>query len=363
MKLVFVIRRHDVFQSRGDDAAFPSTEPHRGWTDMIIRSEIAVRSDLDRHGFWGQELIVPAVAVVVLAAASGCSFRSMAINAVMPAIANPAVYLSEEDPEIVRDALPFLLKTIESVLDTDPRRQDALLFACTGFTLYANAFLQTDADLAEWDDYDVAFELDERARRMYVRARDYGLRNIEIDHPGITERLKLDPEAAVRVFEVDDVETLYYLGGSWILAISLGLDQPALVADLPAARALLDRALLLDEDYERGALHTAFIQLESFGEAMGGSFERAREHFARAVALSDGLDAGPYVSLATGVAITEENRDEFQELLDSALAIDPDEDTSNRLLNVIAQKRARNLLDHVDDIFFDPLIEDNGNLR
>ena len=156
-------------------------------------------------------------------------------------------------------------------------------------------------------------------------------------------------------FGEEDVESLYYLGGAWLLAISLGLDQPALVADLPAARELLDRALELDEDYERGALHAAFITLESVGEAMGGSHARAREHFARAVELSDGLDAGPYVSLATGVAVAEENREEFRELLETAIAIDPDEQPSNRLLNLIAQKRARVLLDHIDDLFFEPL--------
>ena len=296
-----------------------------------------------------------ATTLLAAAALAGCSLRSMAVNAVMPTLANPAVYLSEEDPEVVRGALPFLLKTIESILDADPVRQDALLFANTGFLLYANAFLQVDAALAEWDDYELASELNERARRMYLRARDYGLRNVEVDHPGIAARLRDDPQAAVAVFEVENVETLYYLGGAWMLAISVGLDQPALVADLPSARALLDRALELDEGFERGALHGAFITLESVGEAMGGSYARAREHFARAVELSDGQDAGPYLSLATGVAIAEENREEFQELLETALAIDPDEEPGNRLLNVIAQKRARALLDHIDDLFFEPL--------
>ena len=38
-----------------------------------------------------------------------------------------------------------------------------------------------------------------------------------------------------------------------------------------------------------------------------------------------------------------------------ALAIDPDEDTSLRLLNLVNQKRAQALLDHIDDLFFDPL--------
>ena len=296
-----------------------------------------------------------AVALLAVAALGGCSLRSMAVNAVMPALANPAVYLSEEDPEVVRDALPFLLKTIESILDADPEQRDALQFANTGFLLYASAFLQADAEIAEWDDYELAADLNARAHRMYLRARDYGLRNAELDHPGIAARLRDDPAAAVAVFDEEDVESLYYLGGAWMLAISLGLDQPALVADLPAARALLDRALELDEDYERGALHAAFITLESVGEAMGGSHARAREHFQRAVELSDGLDAGPYLSLAAGVAVAEENREEFRELLETAIAIDADEEPRNRLLNLIAQKRAQVLLDHIDDLFFEPL--------
>ena len=296
-----------------------------------------------------------AVALLAVAALGGCSLRSMAVNAVMPALANPAVYLSEEDPEVVRDALPFLLKTIESILDADPEQRDALQFANTGFLLYASAFLQADAEIAEWDDYELAADLNARAHRMYLRARDYGLRNAELDHPGIAARLRDDPAAAVAVFDEEDVESLYYLGGAWMLAISLGLDQPALVADLPAARALLDRALELDEDYERGALHAAFITLESVGEAMGGSYARAREHFHRAVELSDGLDAGPYLSLAAGVAVAEENREEFRELLETAIAIDADEEPRNRLLNLIAQKRAQVLLDHIDDLFFEPL--------
>lgn len=281
----------------------------------------------------------------------------MAVNAVLPTLVNPAVYLSEEDPELVRDSLPFLLKTIESIIDADPARRDVLLFANTGFVLYANAFLQADAAVAEWDDYDRAQELNDRARRMYLRARDYGLRGAEAAHPGVGARLQSDPEAAAAVFEAGDVETLYYLGGAWMLAISLGLDQPRLVADLPAARALLDRALALDEDFERGALHSAFVTLESVGEAMGGSYERAREHFARAVELSGGHDAGPYVALAAGAALAEENREEFRDLLETALAIDPDEAPENRLLNLVAQKRARVLLDHIDDLFFEPFDE------
>ena len=77
--------------------------------------------------------------------------------------------------------------------------------------------------------------------------------------------------------------------------------------------------------------------------------------FDRALELSAGLDAAPYVTFAAGVSQPAEDRTEFQQLLQEALAIDPDEDTSLRLLNLVNQKRAQALLDHIDDLFFDPL--------
>ena len=284
----------------------------------------------------------------------GCSLRSMAVNAIVPVLANPDVYRSEEDPELVRDSLPFLLMTIESIIRSSPEQDEALVFACTGFTLYGNAFLQVDADLAEWDDYTRSLELRERTWRYYVRARDYCLRSLELKYDGITDRLRQDPVGALSDTDIEDVEVLYLLGAAWGLAISNTL-APELIADLPAVRALLARALELDEDYEDGSIHTALITLEALGPRFGGSIERAREHFDRAVELSDGLDAGPYVTFAAGVSQPEENQAEFRALLEQALAIDPNENTSLRLLNLVNQKRARVLLEHIDDLFFDPV--------
>ena len=299
-----------------------------------------------------------ALALAVLLAAtmlaSGCSLRTMAVNAVVPVLADPAVYLSEEDPELVRESLPFLLKTLESIILTVPEQNEALVSACSGFTLYGNAFLQVDADIASWDgEYDRELELRDRTWRLYVRARDYCLNSIELKYAGLGDDLRDDPEAALAVAEAEDVEVLFYLSAAWGLAISNALDQPDLIADLPVVRALLERALELDEDYGQGSIHGALITVESLPPQLGGSPERAREHFERAVELSDGLDAAPYVTLALGVSVPEENRAEFEDLLNRALAIDPDEDTSRRLLNVVNQRRAVLLLDRVDDLFFE----------
>jgi predicted anti-sigma-YlaC factor YlaD len=299
-----------------------------------------------------------ALVVVVLVAGTGCSFRSMAIRTFADVIAeSSSVYSSDEDPELVRDALPFSLKTLEMLLESSPEGKGLLLSACSGFSQYSYAFLQTDAEITEWDDYARAEELRTRARKMYVRARDYCLRRVELDHPGITARLQLDPENAVTVFDATDVDTMYWLAGSWGLAIASGLDQPALVADYPAVREVIQRALKLDEDYNRGALHVAGITIESMPAEMGSSVERAREHFARAVELSRGVDASPYVTFASSISVETQDRAEFEELLNSALMIDPDEEPSLKLLNLILQKRARHLLGLVDELFGEPVAE------
>jgi predicted anti-sigma-YlaC factor YlaD len=87
------------------------------------------------------------------------------------------------------------------------------------------------------------------------------------------------------------------------------------------------------------------ISLDSLPEALGGSVANARKHFARAVELQGGLSASPYVSLATGVAVPAQDKAEFEALLQKALAVDPAKDPSNRLANLISQRRARALLD------------------
>lgn len=295
----------------------------------------------------------PAALLLALAlATAGCSVKRIAINSLADTLAASGdVFASDDDPDLVRDAVPFSLKTMESLLVEVPTHAGLLLSACSGFTQYAYAFVQTDADIVEAKDYQEAMRLRDRALKMYLRARGYCLRHLELAHPGIERSLQKDAKAALAPMKADEVPALYWTGASWGAAITLGLDRPEFVADLPVVRALMDRALALDEDYSRGAIHEVFISLEGVPPAMGGSPERARKHFDRAVELSRGLSAGPYVSLATSVSVPAQNRAEFEQLLKQALAVDPDKDKSLRLANLITQRRARHLLARIDELF------------
>lgn len=280
--------------------------------------------------------------------------RSLAINTVADSlVAAGDVYASDDDPELVRQALPFALKTIESLLAEKPDNRKLLLAACRGFTQYSYAFVETEADSLENVDYRAAQAEQERALKLYLRARDYGLRSLELEEPGIGRQLEIAPETALSNIGADEVPLLYWTGAAWGAAISLGKDKPALAADLPAVRALIERTLELEPDYGFGAAHQAMIVLEALPEAMGGSPERARYHFERAVELSDGLSAAPYVTLAKQVSVPAQDWREFRQLLEKALEIDPDREPSLRLANIITQEEARRLLGEMENLFLD----------
>ena len=292
------------------------------------------------------------LAVALLLA--GCSVRAMAVRALGRALADSGdVFAADDDPELVGQALPFALKTIEALLAEAPEDRNLLLAACSGFTQYAYGFVEVEAFMLEIDDYRRSRELDKRALKLYLRSRDYCLRGLETRHPGIGRRLRLEPEAVVAELGEADLGFIVWTGAAWGSAISQGLDQPAIAADVPAVRALLERAEAIDADYGDGLVHAALISLDSLPEAMGGSVEGARAHFARAVELGGGASAGPYVSLAMGVSVPAQDSAEFRRLLERALEIDPDAVPSRRLQNLIAQRQARELLERIEDYFIE----------
>ena len=77
------------------------------------------------------------------------------------------------------------------------------------------------------------------------------------------------------------------------------------------------------------------------------SKERAREKLTR------GKKASPYVSLASSVAVRKQDYKTFKDLLRKALAIDPDAVPEWRLANILAQGKARWLLEHIPELFLD----------
>jgi predicted anti-sigma-YlaC factor YlaD len=283
----------------------------------------------------------------------GCSVKRMAVNKVGDALASGGTtFASDDDPELVKAAVPFSLKLMESLLTENPRHEGLLLATARGFTQYAFAFVQEDADETEDKDLAAAEELRGRARRLYLRARNYGLRGLDVRHKGFEKALRANPKTAVGMTTAKDVPLLYWTAISWAAAIALSKDNPDLIGEMPCVEAMMDRALALNEAFEDGTIHVYFITYEmSHAGGTGDPAERARQHFERALALSGGQQAGPMVAFAESVCVQKQDLKQFESLLRQALAINPDLKPDNRLANLVMQRRAKWLLSRTDQLF------------
>ena len=301
-----------------------------------------------------------ALPILAIVFAYGCSLQRIAVDRLGDALAKQGdVYASDDDPDLVGDAVPFSLKLIESLLAESPRHPGLLLAATRGFTQYSYGWIELKADEMRKSDPDGSAYQRDRARRLYIRARKYGFRGIEVAHAGFERSVRADPRHSLQQLTRSDVPLLYWTAASWGLAISLSKDQPEAVADLPIVEAMMDRALELDESFERGAIHSALITFEmNRAGGAAGHGARARRHFDRAVELSEEKLASPFVTFAEAVSVETQNRAEFETLLGRATAIDADARPEWRLENRIAQRRARWLLTQVDDLFLGDSKED-----
>lgn len=305
-------------------------------------------------------LLTGAAALALAALVAGCSVERFAANRIGDTLAaSGTTYSADDDPELVREALPFSLKLMESVLAATPEHRGLLAATSAGFTQYAYAFVQQDADRVALADAERAWTGWRRAQRLFLRARDYGLRGLDVAMPGFSVELRVAAAAAVARAGAPEVDLLYWTAVSWAAAISLGKDDPALVAELPLVSSLIDRALAVDEDWDRGSIHSFLVTyVMARPDVEGDRVEVARRHFDRALALAQGRAAAPQVAWAESVCVAREDRACFEQSLRAALAIDPDADPPTRLVNTIMQRRAAWLLENADHWILPPLPED-----
>jgi predicted anti-sigma-YlaC factor YlaD len=293
---------------------------------------------------------------LLLALSQAACLKQIALSSVADAMSSTgSTFSSDDDPELVADAVPFALKTMESLMPELPDHAPLRLAACSGFTQYGFAFVLHPAKLQ--DDVNVERAAARRAKKLFLRARDYCIESLEIRHKGFAKAVTEDKASLTKDSEIlsrlgkDDVPALYWLSASTALSISALKEQVDQVPNLPVVDVLIRRALELDADWDKGTLWEFLIAFDGGrSEGMGGSAKRAREAYEKAVQLSENKRAGPHVSLAESVSVNEQNRKEFDVLLDKALAVDLDAAPENRLANVLSQRRAKRLKATADDL-------------
>ena len=301
-------------------------------------------------------LLRAALAGVAIIALAACSMDQLMVRSVSDVLGGEdaqLLFAAEEDPELAEDALPMLIKLSETLVQTDPANAELRLNTGRLFITYANAFVQGPAELLPDADFERRTQELRRAKRLYLRGRDYVLSGLELRRPEAVAALVFaQPAAALAVLHASDIDFAFWAAAGWLGAFSADRFDLELLISVPVAGALLAKVLEWDDAYGDGIAHETMVAyLGGLPAALGGDPVRAREHFHRAQELAGGASATAYVTLATTVAVAEQDADLFRQLLTEALAIDVHAAPTRRLQNILAQRRARHFLAHIDDLF------------
>ena len=216
---------------------------------------------------------------------------------------------------------------------------------------------RTAQAVAKGNDFELEDRLRARARRLYLRGHQYGLRGLDAAHPGFSMKFSRNPREAMANLTPKDLQLMYWTAASLGLAISCSRDDVDMIGRIPQVEALIDRGLELDETWNAGAFHEFAIVLAAAkpGEI---DYDSTARHYTRAVVLSKGASAAIHVTYAETVHVQKQQREEFRRTLELALAIMPDDDHTNlKLMNELAHRRAAWLLSRIDNLILSPTDE------
>jgi len=287
----------------------------------------------------------------------GCS--KIIINKVAGGGGGASFIMNDDDPEFVADALPLALKAYEGLIEKYPKHAGLKLTAATGFTSYSYAFIHFNADME--NDADKRKQLYIRARNMYVRARDYGLAGLELKYPNFRKNLARNPDSALVKTKIDDCDLLYWTGMAWMGAFTCDKFNMKLALTVPQAKALLFRVAQLNPDYGNGTIDEFLITFYgSMPASMGGDVAKAKEHFERALKLSEGKSYSAYINYVQAVSVAQQNEKEFDELLQAASQIKVDDVPAMKLLRILQLEKVRYLIEN-KDLFIIPEVSQTEN--
>jgi predicted anti-sigma-YlaC factor YlaD len=286
-----------------------------------------------------------------------CSINRLVINKMSDGLTGSGqneVFMGDSDPQLVGDALPFAIKMYETLLAKNPDHQGLIVTTGSLCIMYANAFVQGPAEILPPEAYYEKQVQMERAGRLYRRGAALVEGGLEKKFPGWRDSRE-DPEkrsSFLAKTKKEDIPLLYWNAAGVLSAYALNPFDLDLGMRIPELSALIARAYELDPDYNAGALDEFYLLFyASLPEGLGGDKEKAEFHYKKALEKSNGLAAGPYVSYATAIAIPAQDYERFKTCLEAALAIDTENESANRLVNILAQNKARYMLENAADFF------------
>jgi hypothetical protein len=296
--------------------------------------------------------------LIACALSSGCNLNKMVADSTAGVLeeAGPALD-GFWDYEIAGLGTPGAIMQLEAMYSISPDNEVLAMNLAKAYVGYSVGWVENDYEVAyAKGDFDKSDRLRQRARLLYLRARNLALHAMRNRDPGIDAAIKapgdgLKDYLAKHYKDKDDVGPVFWAGMAWGAAINMSLDQPDLIADLPTTKALVQRALELDDMYFVGGAYIFLGSMEAaFPASLGGQPEKGKEYFEKGLAATKRRNHMLLVNYARLYAVNTQNRQLYYDLLMEVInAGDLGNDV--RLSNKIARVRAERYLSQIGELF------------
>ncbi len=285
--------------------------------------------------------IVSLLLISIISFVWGCSRAKFMADSMVPLMHKmDASANKQDDVELMRDAIPYTLVFLDGLIEASPNNKSFLLKAAEAYSGYGFAFIEDNDP--------------KRASRFYLKAKAYGLRSLKWNKDFINTLDKPLDEflPTLKKFGKHDVPGLFWTANAWLAWISLNLDNPQVFVDLSKAEAIVKRILVLDENYYYGMAHA---MMGTFYAAppklLGGDPVKAKNHFDKAFEISRSKFLIVHFLYAKFYAYQIQDRDLFVKTLEYVISAPDDLFPEKRFANIVAKRKAKRLLDDIDDYF------------
>jgi hypothetical protein len=275
----------------------------------------------------------------------GCSttgmFNSFLVSALSGDADSGSSIFESENYQLLEASLPPFILLVENAAAGSPDDDELLAKATELNVFYAMSFLQEKDP--EW------------ASLHYKQAKKHAWKVMKLRYDIREKDIVGQPESNIdyllRKFDKESAPDLLWLGLSWGLWINLNKDDSSAVAEFTYVRKIMERVLELIPNYQNGLPHLFFGSYYSSSQAMGGSPEKAKEHFDAVLKLTNGEYLTAKVMYATNYACAIQDRALYQHLLEEVINAPESKNKSYRMGNAMAKKQAKIALDKIDEYF------------
>ena len=244
------------------------------------------------------------------------------------------------------------LKRIENKAIKTPLDSSFLFNASKELTIFSYVYTMEEAAKLKISDYNASKSIYLKAHNDFVRSIDYINSSLDLEYPGYKTWIVENNQKKLN-FKKASAEKLYWAAGAYAGAIESSNGDPKWLIQLPKIGQLLESGMKLDPEWNYGSFYTAMISYTLIRhDAKNNKFDLAKEFFERAVDISKGEDLSPYISYALNIAVSEQDRNEFTNVLYKALNIDIYANPELTLSNYMNRKKANWLLDNIEEYFY-----------